>query len=102
MPTYVTLIRFTQQGIERIKESPARFDAAKQAGQALGVELKSWYLTMGSMTLSGARGAGRRDHGEGCARPGCAGQLPRRDDARLQRGRIPGNHRGAALSSWQF
>jgi uncharacterized protein with GYD domain len=53
MSTYVTLVRFTQQGIERIKESPARFDAAKQAGQALGVELKSWYLTMGQYDIVG-------------------------------------------------
>ena len=53
MPIYVTLVRFTQQGIERIKESPARFDAAKQAGRALGVELKSWYLTMGQYDIVG-------------------------------------------------
>ena len=31
MPTYVTLIRFTQKGVEAIREGPARLDAAKEA-----------------------------------------------------------------------
>lgn len=47
MQTYITLIRFTQQGIENIKESPARLDAAKQAFRAMGAELKQWYLVTG-------------------------------------------------------
>lgn len=47
MPTYVTLIRYTQQGVERIKESPARLDAAKKAFQAMGGKLKEFYLVNG-------------------------------------------------------
>jgi uncharacterized protein with GYD domain len=47
MPTYVTLLRFTQQGVEKIKESPARLDRAKAAVKAAGGELKAFYLTMG-------------------------------------------------------
>jgi len=47
MPTYISLIRYTQKGIEDIKESPARLDAAKQAFRAAGAELKQWYLVMG-------------------------------------------------------
>lgn len=47
MPTYITLIRYTQQGIERIKESPSRLDRAKQAIRAAGGEMKAFYLTMG-------------------------------------------------------
>ncbi len=31
MPTYITLLRFTQKGIENIKESPSRLAQAKQA-----------------------------------------------------------------------
>lgn len=27
MPTYITLIRWTQQGVEKVKESPARLAA---------------------------------------------------------------------------
>lgn len=47
MPTYITLIRYTQEGSQKIKESPARLDAAKQAFKAMGAELKAYYLTMG-------------------------------------------------------
>jgi len=48
MATYITLIRFTQQGIENIKESPARLDAAKQAFQAMGGRVKEFYLVTGA------------------------------------------------------
>ena len=44
MPTYISLIRFTQKGIESIKEGPARLDRAKQAFRAAGGELKAFYL----------------------------------------------------------
>ncbi len=47
MPTYVSLFRFTDQGIRNIKEGPARLDAAKKAFQAAGAELKQFYLLMG-------------------------------------------------------
>lgn len=47
MPTYVSLIRFTEQGIKNIKESPGRLDAAKKAFQASGGELKAFYLAFG-------------------------------------------------------
>jgi uncharacterized protein with GYD domain len=47
MSTYITLLRFTQQGIEKIKESPDRLDRAKAAIKAAGGELKAFYLTMG-------------------------------------------------------
>ena len=47
MPTYITLFHFTQQGIEKIKESPARLDRVKEAVKAAGGELKAFYLTMG-------------------------------------------------------
>jgi uncharacterized protein with GYD domain len=47
MPTYITLMRYTQQGMENIKEGPARVDAAKEAFKAMGGELKEFYLVMG-------------------------------------------------------
>ena len=47
MPTYITLLRWTQQGIENVKQSPARLDAAKQAFRAMGAELKTFYLVLG-------------------------------------------------------
>ncbi len=48
MPTFVTLLRFTDQGLKDIKESPARLDAVKRACQAAGGELKAWYLALGA------------------------------------------------------
>jgi uncharacterized protein with GYD domain len=47
MPTYVSLIRFTDQGVKSIREGPARLDAAKKAFQAAGGELKAFYLALG-------------------------------------------------------
>lgn len=47
MSTYIVLSNYTQQGIAKIRESPARIDAARQTGQTMGVELKAWYLVMG-------------------------------------------------------
>ena len=47
MPTYISLIRYTDQGARNIKESPKRLDAAKKAFQAAGGELKQWYLALG-------------------------------------------------------
>lgn len=47
MATYVTLLRFTQQGIQNIKQRPTRLKAAEAAFQAAGSELKQFYLTAG-------------------------------------------------------
>lgn len=47
MPTYITLLRYTQQGVEKIKESPSRLEKAKAAVKAAGGEIKAFYLTMG-------------------------------------------------------
>ena len=47
MASYIVLVRFTQQGIKNIKESPARIDAAKKAFRAMGAEMKQWYLVTG-------------------------------------------------------
>ncbi|HXW93715.1 MAG TPA: GYD domain-containing protein [Terriglobales bacterium] len=47
MSHFVSLIRYTQQGIAKIKESPARLDAAKKAAEKAGGKIHGWYLTMG-------------------------------------------------------
>ena len=51
MATYIILTKYTQQGIQNIKESPARFDAAKKAMQSMGADLKQVFLTMGQYDL---------------------------------------------------
>jgi len=45
------LHRYTQKGIEKIKESPARLDAAKKAFKAIGAELKQFYLVAGQYDI---------------------------------------------------
>jgi uncharacterized protein with GYD domain len=47
MATYISLIRFTQQGVQTIKESPKRVDAARKAYQAVGAKLKEIYSVLG-------------------------------------------------------
>ena len=47
MPTYIHLVQWTQKGIESVKESPDRLDAARRAARAVGGELKEFYLVMG-------------------------------------------------------
>ena len=47
MATYLMLFRFTQQGIQNIKESPARVEAAKKAFQEMGARVKEFYSVMG-------------------------------------------------------
>lgn len=51
MATYISLLRYTDQGIRNIKQSPERLDAAKKALQASGVELKQFFLLMGKYDL---------------------------------------------------
>ena len=47
MATYITLIRYTQQGIQNMKNSPERLEKAKELIKTAGGELKAFYLTMG-------------------------------------------------------
>lgn len=47
MPTYITLLRYTQKGIEGIRQGPARLDEAKNAFASVGGILKGFYLTTG-------------------------------------------------------
>ena len=47
MPHYVTLVRYTHQGISKIKDSPSRLDAARKAAEGAGGKIHTWYLTMG-------------------------------------------------------
>jgi len=51
MPTYISLLRWTQQGVASVKNSPKRLDAGRKAFKKLGVELKDTYLTMGRYDL---------------------------------------------------
>lgn len=47
MAAYVTLVNFTDQGARTIKDSPARFEAFKNAAEQLGVNVKTVLWTQG-------------------------------------------------------
>jgi uncharacterized protein with GYD domain len=51
MATHILLVRYTQKGIENIKETLARHDDAVKAFKAMGAELKEMYLVMGQYDL---------------------------------------------------
>jgi uncharacterized protein with GYD domain len=52
MPTYLALMRWTKEGLEKIKESPSRLDAGKKAIEAAGGKVKSFYLLMGEYDMA--------------------------------------------------
>ncbi len=51
MPMYITLAKWTQEGVEKIKESPARLDAFKQLVKSAGGEVKGFYMVLGQYDI---------------------------------------------------
>ena len=51
MTTYITLAKWTQQGAEKVKDSPARLDAFKKLVQSLGGTVKDFYMVTGRYDL---------------------------------------------------
>ena len=51
MPTYIELVRWTDQGIRNIKEAPQRMDAFKKTIEAAGGKLIAFYFTMGKYDI---------------------------------------------------
>ena len=51
MPSYITMLRWTDQGIRNIKESPARLDAAKELFSSQGAEIKQFFLVTGQYDM---------------------------------------------------
>ncbi len=47
MATYIMLFRFTEEGIQNIKDSPDRVEAARQVFASMGGQVTAFYATMG-------------------------------------------------------
>jgi uncharacterized protein with GYD domain len=47
MSTYITLAKWTQRGVEKVKDSPARLDAFKKLVQSAGGTVKGFYMVTG-------------------------------------------------------
>lgn len=50
MATYLINFSYTQQGIQNVKDSPARVEAAKNVVRELGGEVKAFYALLGGGT----------------------------------------------------
>jgi uncharacterized protein with GYD domain len=51
VPTYVTLFKWTEQGVKDIRNVPARFDAARKLVEAGGGKTLGIYVTMGDWDI---------------------------------------------------
>ena len=47
MATFITLVRFTDQGIRNVKESPTRFEAFRDLAEQIGLIVRCVYCTTG-------------------------------------------------------
>ncbi len=47
MPVYVTLYKFTEQGVRNIKDSPKRVEKIKEEFKKAGANIKEFYALMG-------------------------------------------------------
>lgn len=52
MPSYLSLLKWTDQGIRSVKDSPNRLDAAKRATEAAGGRQIFFYMLMGEYDLA--------------------------------------------------
>jgi uncharacterized protein with GYD domain len=51
MPTFVITANWTDQGVRAIKDVPKRYQAARELGKKLGVEITQSYITTGDSDL---------------------------------------------------
>ena len=51
MPTFISMISWTDQGVRTVKDAPKRTAAAKEAGKKFGVDIKHVFLTSGDFDL---------------------------------------------------
>jgi uncharacterized protein with GYD domain len=47
MPTYIAMLKWTSQGLQNIKQSPSRLDAARKGFEAAGAKMKDFYMVTG-------------------------------------------------------
>ncbi|MBV9268866.1 MAG: GYD domain-containing protein [Acidobacteriaceae bacterium] len=47
MPTYIAMLKWTPQGLQNIKQSPSRLDAARKGFESAGVRMKDFYMVTG-------------------------------------------------------
>lgn len=51
MPNYVVLVKWTEEGVKNIKDSPARLQAAQAIMEAMGGKFVDTYFTLGEYDM---------------------------------------------------
>ena len=51
MPTYVTLFKWSEHGVEDVKNTPGRFQASKKLTESMGGKILGLYVTMGEYDI---------------------------------------------------
>lgn len=51
MPTYIALLKWTQQGLQNVKQSPSRLDTARKGFEAAGAKMKDFYMVTGQYDM---------------------------------------------------
>ena len=52
MPSYLSLLNWTEQGVRDVKNSPQRLDAVKKAAEDAGGRLIFFYMLMGDYDMA--------------------------------------------------
>ncbi len=51
MPTYIALLKWTPQGLQSVKNSPTRLEAARKGFEAAGAKMKEFYMVTGQYDM---------------------------------------------------
>ena len=51
MPIYIAMLKWTPQGVQNIKQSPSRLDAARKGFEAAGARMKDFYMVTGQYDM---------------------------------------------------
>jgi len=51
MARFIQLLNWTEQGVKSVKDSPKRLDGARAAAKKMGVEIREFYMTIGSSDM---------------------------------------------------
>jgi uncharacterized protein with GYD domain len=51
MVRFIQLVNWTEQGVKSVKDSPKRLDGARAAAKKMGVEIREFYMTIGSSDM---------------------------------------------------
>ncbi|MBV8809243.1 MAG: GYD domain-containing protein [Acidobacteriaceae bacterium] len=51
MPTYIVMSKWTSQGLQNVKQSPSRLDAARKAYESAGIKMPHFWMVTGQYDM---------------------------------------------------